>query len=56
MVLEHSNGSQSSEIFFKSCEIRSIFDCNYTFPIDLAANEISLGVELTRWHVFENYL
>ena len=33
------------EINFESCKIKQNFDCNYTFPINLAQNRIPFGAK-----------
>ena len=36
--------ANTEKYIFKSCQIRTDLDCNYTFPIDLAPNSIPFGV------------
>ena len=42
---QRSDVQLSSEIQSESCQIELYFDCNYTFPINLASNGIQFGVK-----------
>ena len=53
---EYSNlySIHTDKSFFELCSIKPNFDCNYTFPIDLAPNEIRFGVKSTRKKKFNS--
>ena len=55
-IIKCTRPSPTQKFFSKSCYSRSNLDCNYTFPIDSAPNEIPLGaITIQIWFGFTRF-